>query len=220
MTEADKREFIEFMMSAEVLKFGDFVTKSGRNTPYFINTGNYRTGMQIATLAKFYSRLIKETVGSNFSAMFGPAYKGIPIAAATAANLAVEYGIDKPYFFNRKEVKDHGEGGNIVGYKPVDGDNIIIIEDVITAGTAVRETMPILKSSAKVNVNDMFISVNRCEIGQNDEKTAVMEIKEEFGIEVHSIITVKDIYNYLVENGSYRDILPKMEEYMSKYCVF
>ena len=175
--------------------------------------------MQIATLAKFYSKLIKETVGSNFSAMFGPAYKGIPIAAATAANLALEYGIDKPYFFNRKEAKDHGEGGNIVGYKPADGDNIIIIEDVITAGTAIRETMPVLKSTAEIEVKDMFISVNRCEIGQNSNKTAVMEVKDEFGIEVHSIITVKDIYEYLKETGIYKEMLVKMEGYMDKYCV-
>ncbi|HCT65075.1 MAG TPA: orotate phosphoribosyltransferase [Lachnospiraceae bacterium] len=220
MLSTAKIEFIEFMMSADVLRFGDFVTKSGRNTPYFVNTGNYKTGRQIATLAKFYSKLIKETVGQEFDAMFGPAYKGIPLAAATAANLATEYDIDKPYFFNRKEAKDHGEGGSLVGYKPVDNDNIIIIEDVITAGTAIRETMPVLFGAAKVVVKDMFISVNRCEVGQNSDKTAVMEVKEEFGIEVHAIITVKDIYEYLKEKGTYGDVLGKMEDYMAKYCVF
>ena len=220
MLDASKIEFIEFMMSADVLRFGDFVTKSGRNTPYFVNTGNYKTGKQIATLAKFYSKMIKETVGDEFDAMFGPAYKGIPLAAATAATLATEYDMDKPYFFNRKEVKDHGEGGNLVGYKPVDGDRIIIIEDVITAGTAIREPMPILFGAADVKVKDMFISVNRCEVGQNGNKTAVMEVMEEFGINVHSIITVKDIYEYLKEKGTYGDVLPKMEAYMEKYCVF
>jgi len=220
MLDASKIEFIEFMMSADVLRFGDFVTKSGRNTPYFVNTGNYKTGKQIATLAKFYSKLIKETLGSDFDAMFGPAYKGIPLAAATAANLAVEYDIDKPYFFNRKEAKDHGEGGNLVGYKPADGDKVIIIEDVITAGTAIRETMPVLFNAADVKVTDMFISVNRCEVGKEGNKTAVMEVMEEFGIKVHSIITVKDIYEYLKEKGTYGDVLPKMEEYMKKYCVF
>ncbi len=220
MLDASKIEFIEFMMSADVLRFGDFVTKSGRNTPYFVNTGNYKTGKQIATLAKFYSKMIKETVGDEFDAMFGPAYKGIPLAAATAATLATEYDMDKPYFFNRKEVKDHGEGGNLVGYKPVDGDRIIIIEDVITAGTAIRETMPILFGAADVKVKDMFISVNRCEVGQNGNKTAVMEVMEEFGINVHSIITVKDIYEYLKEKGTYGDVLPKMKAYMEKYCVF
>lgn len=215
-----KKGFIEFMMSADVLRFGDFVTKSGRNTPYFINTGNYKTGKQIATLGNFYANLIKETCGSEYDAMFGPAYKGIPLAAVTSAVLADKYDIDKPYFFNRKEVKDHGEGGSIVGYKPVDGDRVIIIEDVITAGTAIRETMPILYGAAKVKVNDMFISVNRCEVGQTEGKTAIMEVKEEFGLNVHSIVTVKDIYNYLKESGKFADMLPKMEAYMSKYCVF
>lgn len=219
ITEA-KKEFIEFMTDAEVLRFGDFVTKSGRNTPYFVNTGNFKTGKQIATLGKFYAALIKEACGDNFDCMFGPAYKGIPLAASAAAALYNEYGIDKPYFFNRKEEKDHGEGGSLIGYKPINGDRVIIIEDVITAGTAVRETMPILKSAADVAVNDMFISVNRCEFGQNPEKTTVMEVMEDFGINVHAIITVKDIYEYLKENGSYNDILPKMEDYMSKYCVF
>lgn len=220
MLDASKIEFIEFMMSADVLRFGDFVTKSGRNTPYFVNTGNYKTGKQIATLAKFYSKMITETIGDKFDAMFGPAYKGIPLAAATAATLATEYDIDKPYFFNRKEKKDHGEGGNLVGYKPQDGDNVIIIEDVITAGTAIRETMPILFDAADIKVKDMFISVNRCEVGKNGNKTAVMEVMEEFGINVHSIITVKDIYEYLKEKGTYGDFLPKMEEYMKQYCVF
>ena len=214
-----KKEFIEFMMESDVLRFGSFVTKSGRNTPYFINTGNYRTGKQSATLGKFYAQLVKEQCGDNFDCMFGPAYKGIPLAAACAGSLYDEYGIDKPYFFNRKEAKDHGEGGSLVGYKPKDGDNVIIIEDVITAGTAVRETMPILRNAADVEVKDMFISVNRCEIGQNASKTAVMEVMDEFGINVHSIVTVKDIYDYLKADGGYGDVLSDMEKYMEKYCV-
>ena len=214
-----KKEFIEFMMESDVLRFGSFVTKSGRNTPYLINTGNYRTGKQIATLGKFYAQLVMEQCGDNFDCMFGPAYKGIPLAAACAGSLYDEYGIDKPYFFNRKEAKDHGEGGSLVGYKPKDGDNVIIIEDVITAGTAVRETMPILRNAANVEVKDMFISVNRCEIGQNASKTAVMEVMDEFGIKVHSIVTVKDIYDYLKADGGYGDVLSDMEKYMEKYCV-
>ena len=215
-----KKEFIEFMMESDVLRFGDFVTKSGRNTPYFVNTGNFRTGKQIATLGKFYAELIKENCGDNFDCMFGPAYKGIPLATAAAGALYNEYKIDKPYFFNRKEEKDHGEGGSLVGYKPQDGDKVIIIEDVITAGTAVRETMPILKNAANVEVKDMFISVNRCEVGQNPEKTTIMEVMEDFGINVHAIITVQDIYEYLKQDGSYGDILTKMKEYMDTYCVF
>lgn len=214
-----KKEFIEFMVGADVLRFGNFVTKSGRNTPYFVNTGNYKTGAQIAKLAKFYAALIKESCGDNFDCMFGPAYKGIPLAAAGAAALYNEYEIDKPYFFNRKEEKDHGEGGSLVGYKPQDGDKVIIIEDVITAGTAIRETMPILTGAAKVNVSDMFISVNRCEVGTTPGKTAVMEVMEEFGINVHAIVDVTDIYEYLKESGKYNEVLPLMEEYMAKYCV-
>lgn len=219
MTEQTKREFIEFMMESDVLRFGSFVTKSGRNTPYFVNTGNYKTGKQIARLGGFYAKLVKETIGDEFDCMFGPAYKGIPLAAAAAAALYNDYGIDKPYFFNRKEEKDHGEGGSLIGYKPQDGDRAIIIEDVITAGTAVRETMPVLKNAADVSVDHMFISVNRCEFGQNPEKTTVSEVMEEFGINVHAIVTVADIHEYLKESGKYDDVLKDMEEYMKKYCV-
>lgn len=215
-----KKEFIEFMMATDVLRFGDFVTKSGRNTPYFVNTGNYKTGLQNSKLGEFYAALVKETVGEEFDAMFGPAYKGIPLATSVSGALARNFGIDKPFFFNRKEAKDHGEGGSIVGYKPKDGDRIIIIEDVITAGTAIRETMPVLTGCADVKVTDMFISVNRCEVGQTPGKTAVMEVGEEFGIQVHALITVQDIYAYLKEQGTYDEILPRMEAYMEQYCVF
>ena len=207
LTEA-KKKFIEFMMSADVLRFGDFTTKSGRKTPYFVNTGNYKTGMQNSCLGEFYAALVKETVGDDFDAMFGPAYKGIPLATSVSGALA------------RKEAKDHGEGGNIVGYKPQDGDRVIIIEDVITAGTAIRETMPVLKSCADVKVTDMFISVNRCEIGQNPGKTAVMEVGEEFGIKVHALVTVQDIREYLADKAEYAHLLPLMDAYMKQYCVF
>ena len=219
MLTAAKKEFIEFMMSADVLRFGSFVPKSGRNTPYFVNTGNYKTGLQNSRLGEFYAAAVKETVGGNFDAMFGPAYKGIPLATSTAGALARLYGIDKPFFFNRKEVKDHGEGGSLVGYKPQDGDNVIIIEDVITAGTAVRETVPVLKAAADVSLTDMFISVNRCEVGTTPGKTALMEVKEEFGITVHSIISVSDIYEYLQGRQEYAAVLKLMEEYMEKYCI-
>lgn len=219
MLNQGKKEFIEFMMSADVLRFGQFKTKSGRLTPYFVNTGNYRTGAQIATLGKFYAACVKETCGDNFDAMFGPAYKGIPLVTTTAASLARDFEIDKPYFFNRKEVKDHGEGGNLVGYQPKDGDRIIIIEDVITAGTAIRETLPVLKAEANVSIPDMFISVNRCEIGQVPGKTAIMEVKEEFGINVHPIVTVLDIKEYLEGQAQYAQVLEDMKRYMEQYCV-
>lgn len=214
-----KKAFIEFMMGADVLRFGEFTTKSGRQTPYFINTGNYRTGAQIAALGRFYAALVEEVCGGRFDGMFGPAYKGIPLVTATSAALATEYGIDKPFFFNRKEAKDHGEGGSLVGYKPKDGDRLIIIEDVITAGTAVRETMPILAACGDVTVTDMFISVNRCEVGQTPGKTAVMEVRETFGIDVHAIVTVADIHEYLKGQAKFSAMLPKMEAYMRQYCV-
>ena len=214
-----KKEFIEFMMSADVLRFGEFTTKSGRLSPYFVNTGNYKTGAQIATLGKFYAQCIMDNCGDNFDAMFGPAYKGIPLVTTAAGSLSRDFNIDKPYFFNRKEAKDHGEGGSLVGYKPQDGDRVIIIEDVITAGTAVRETVPVLQAAAKVSIPDMFISVNRCEVGQHAGKTAVMEVKEEFGINVHAIITVADIHEYLKEKPEYASVLSLMEQYMDKYCI-
>ncbi|MGI6030275.1 MAG: orotate phosphoribosyltransferase [Eubacteriales bacterium] len=207
-------------MDSDVLRFGSFVTKSGRHTPYFINTGNYRTGLQSSRLGDFYATLVKETIGDSFDAMFGPAYKGIPLATSVAGALARNYEIDKPFFFNRKEVKDHGEGGSIVGYQPKDGDRIIIIEDVITAGTAIRETMPVLQGCAQVSVPHMFISVNRCEVGQTPGKTAIMEVADEFGIQVHSIVDVQDIRDFLKEQGGYDDVLAAMETYMATYCVF
>ncbi|MFI3206300.1 MAG: orotate phosphoribosyltransferase [Clostridia bacterium] len=219
MLTARKKDFIEFMMSADVLRFGNFVTKSGRNTPYFVNTGNYKTGEQIAKLGEYYAELIKETIGEKFDCMFGPAYKGIPLATSVAAALYNKHGISKAFFFNRKEEKDHGEGGSIIGYKPIDGDKVIIIEDVITAGTAIREVMPILSSVAKTEVKDMFISVNRCEVGTTAGKTAIMEVSEEFGINVHPIITVMDIREYLSQDEKYVDLLVLMDDYMAKYCV-
>ncbi len=219
MSKLEKTKFIEFMLSAEVLRFGDFVTKSGRNTPYFVNTGNYKTGEQISRLGSFYAALISEALQQDFDAIYGPAYKGIPIATATAAALYNNWNLSKPYFFNRKEVKDHGEGGNLIGYAPQDGDRVIITEDVITAGTAVRENMPILMSAANVKIAGMFISVDRCEVGTTAGKTAIMEVKEEFGFEVFPIITVLDIYDYLKASDENKHYLTAMEEYMQKYCL-
>ena len=214
-----KREFIEFMLSADVLRFGHFVTKSGRNTQNFVNTGNYKTGAQLSRLGGYYADLVADTIGGDFDAMFGPAYKGIPLASACAVALYQNHQIDKLYFFNRKEIKDHGEGGSTVGYKPQDGDRIIIIEDVITAGTAVRETMPILKACANVTAPHMYISVDRCEVGATPGKTAIMEVQEEFGIQVHPIVTVVDIHEYLQQNGTDPSLLEAMEGYMEQYCI-
>ena len=215
----EKKQFLSFMEKADVLRFGDFVTKSGRNTPYFINTGNYKTGAQLSALGDFYASLVHSTLGEDYSAMFGPAYKGIPLAASCAVSLWNRYRTDKPYFFNRKEEKDHGEGGGIVGYTPVSGDKIILIEDVITSGASLREVMPILLHFGDVRVTDMFISVDRMEYGQTPGKTAVMEVSEEFGLRVHAIVTVKDIREWLQESGRDPQDIRRMDEYQEKYCV-
>lgn len=214
-----KKEFIQFMLSADVLRFGQFVTKSGRHTQYFVNTGNYKTGAQLSRLGRYYAQLVADVTGGDFDAMFGPAYKGIPLASACAMALYEEHQIDKPYLFNRKEVKDHGEGGAMVGYKLQDGDRVIVIEDVVTAGTALRESIPLLKACADVRIPHMFISVDRCEVGQTPGKTAIMEVEEEFGIQVHPLVTVVDIYEYLKGQGTDPALLEAMEGYMKQYCI-
>ena len=208
----NKKGFIDFMTGAGVLTFGDFTTKSGRKTPYFVNTGNYKTGMHISTLGDFYADCVIKS-GEQFNAMFGPAYKGITLAAATASSLYRNYGIDIPFFFNRKEIKDHGEGGAIVGYIPKDGDRIIIIEDVVTAGTAVRESLELLKAVADVNVTALFVSVDRMERGTGEQST-LDELRNELGVNVYSIITVRDIIDSL-PHGDER--ATKMEEYLALY---
>jgi len=208
-----KRGFIEFMAGAGVLTFGDFVTKSGRRTPYFVNTGNYKTGMHISKLGDYYADCVAQS-GERFDALFGPAYKGITLAAATAASLYRNHGLDVPYFFNRKERKDHGEGGALVGYAPKDGDRIVIIEDVVTAGTAVRESLELLKSTADITVTALFVSVDRMERGTGTRST-LDELRDEFGINVYSIITARDIIASLPE-GDARAV--KMEEYLAKYA--
>jgi len=207
-----KHEFINFMEEAGVLTFGDFTAKSGRKTPYFCNAGNYRTGKHISILGDYYADLIVAS-GEKYDALFGPAYKGITLAAAAAGSLYRNHGIDIPYFFNRKEVKTHGEGGSIVGYIPKDGDNIIIIEDVVTAGTAVRESLELLKATAEIKVTALFVSVDRMERGTGD-KTTLDELKEAHGINTYSIINVQDIIKSLPAGD---ERVKKIEEYLSQY---
>lgn len=188
-----KEEFIEFMVESGVLTFGDFVTKSGRQTPYFINTGNYKTGAQAARLGDYYAACIQERAPEGLSCLFGPAYKGIPLAVTAAASLYRSYGRDVPYCFNRKEAKDHGEGGSLVGYQLQDGDTVAIIEDVVTAGTALRETLALFDALGKqVTVSHLFVSVDRMERGTG-EKAALQEIQEEYGIQVCPLVTIRDI---------------------------
>ena len=166
-----REEFIHFMVRSGVLTFGDFVTKSGRKTPYFVNTGNYKTGAQAAQLGDYYAACIQERVPDGIEALFGPAYKGIPLVVSAASSLYRNYGRDLPYCFNRKEVKDHGEGGMMVGYRPQDGDRIAVIEDVVTAGTAVKESIQLFKQVADVRMEALFVSVDRMERG--DRKSVV-----------------------------------------------
>lgn len=207
-----REDFIEFMIGAGVLTFGDFTTKSGRKTPYFINTGNYKTGAQISALGDYYADCIIES-GEKFDALFGPAYKGIPLSVAAASSLYRNHKLDVPYCFNRKEAKDHGEGGAIVGYQPKAGDRLAIIEDVVTAGTAVRESIELLSHIAPVTIAALFVSVDRMERGTG-ELSALDELRETLGIKVYPIITVRDIIN-AIPAGDGRKL--KMEEYLAAY---
>jgi len=207
-----KADFIQFMMDAGVLTFGDFITKSGRKTPYFINTGNYKTGAQISKLGDYYAEAIAAS-GARFDALFGPAYKGIPLSVAAASSLYRNHGRDVPYCFNRKEIKDHGEGGAIVGYQPSAGDRLIIIEDVVTAGTAVRESITLLSKIAPVKIEALFVSADRMERGTG-ELSALDELRQTLNIKVYPIITVRDIIDTLPD-GDGRKL--KMEEYLVSY---
>ena len=224
-----KENFIKFMVQSGVLTFGDFVTKSGRNTPYFINTGNYRTGAQAQKLGQYYASCIAANMGENgiseeTNVLFGPAYKGIPLAVSTSIALYAEYRREFNYCFNRKEKKDHGEGGNMVGHKLQAGDRVLITEDVITAGTAVRETLPLLLGVEGVKVEGLIVSVDRMERGKG-EKTAIQELYDDFGIRTYPIVTVREVIDTLhnVEiDGKIvidDDTREKMEKYLDKYCV-
>ncbi len=191
-----KSEFIEFMVDCQVLKFGDFVTKSGRKTPFFINTGFYRTGSQLRRLGQYYARAISEKYGTDFDVLFGPAYKGIPLSVTTAAAISELYGNDVGYCSNRKEVKDHGDKGILLGSPIKDGDKVVIIEDVTTAGTSIQETLPIIKAQGDVNVIGMVVSVDRMERGQG-VRSALCEIRENYGIETTAIVTMADVVEHL-----------------------
>ena len=212
-----KENFIRFMVQNGVLKFGEFTLKSGRIAPYFINTGNYKTGKQLAKLGEYYAACIQE---NNLTAetLVGPAYKGIPLSVATAIALANRYDIDVNYCFDRKEVKDHGEGGLFVGKQLIDGEKVIIIEDVMTSGKALREILPKLAAAAKVEVVGMIISVDRREKALNSELSAVTEAKKEFGIDVYSVVTMDDIIA-AIEKGVIdgKEHLPAMYQYREVY---
>lgn len=211
--EGYKREFIKFLEDAGVLKFGDFTAKSGRKIPYFINAGDIKTGEQIQKLGEFYAKAYFEKVGNKKSVLYGPAYKGIPIAVSVAVALAKD-GLDVPFFFNRKEEKDHGEGGVFVGYKPQAGEDVVIVEDVITAGTAIRESMAILSKLDGVNVKATFVMVDRKEKGQG-EKSAMAEVTDEFGFPVYSVVDVYDIIEYLEEDEANKENVDRIKAYLA-----
>ena len=217
-----REEFIHFMVRSGVLTFGDFTTKSGRKTPYFVNTGNYKTGAQAARLGDYYAACIQENMPQGITALFGPAYKGIPLAVTAAASLDRNYGRDLPYCFNRKEAKDHGEGGVMVGYQPQAGDDIAIVEDVVTAGTAVRESIELFKHVADVNIRALFVSVDRMERGTRD-CTTLDELREDYGIQVYPIVTIREVidclHNQPVDGKVYidDDLRERMEAYLTTY---
>ena len=210
--EAYKREFIEFLQSAGVLKFGDFTAKSGRKIPYFINAGDIKTGEQIQKLGEFYAKAYFEKLGNKNAVLYGPAYKGIPIAVSVAVALA-RHGLDLPFFFNRKEEKDHGEGGVFVGCVPKKSEEIVIVEDVITAGTAIRESMEILSKIDGAKVSAVFVMVDRKEKGKT-EKSAMEEISGEFGFPVYSVVDVYDIIEYLEEDEANRENVERIKKYL------
>ncbi|WP_317310779.1 orotate phosphoribosyltransferase [Clostridium thermobutyricum] len=217
-----KKEFIDFMIECGVLTFGDFVTKSGRKTPFFVNTGNYKKGSQLKRLGEFYAKAIKENFGDKYDLLFGPAYKGIPLTVTTTIALSNLYDIDVDYCSNRKEIKDHGDKGILLGGKIKDGDRVLIVEDVTTAGTSIYETMPILKEQGDVDVKGLIISVDRMERGKG-EKSALAEIREKFGFKTCAIVTMKEVINYLSEkeiDGKKvldEEILKRIDAYYKEY---
>ena len=191
-----KKEFIEFMIDCNVLKFGDFVTKSGRKTPFFVNTGFYRTGSQLKRLGEYYAQAIHDHFGFDFDVLFGPAYKGIPLSVAATIAISEKYDKDIRYCSNRKEVKDHGDKGILLGSPIQDGDKVIIIEDVTTAGTSIQETLPIIKAQGDVEVGGLVVSVDRMERGHG-EKSALTEISEKYGMKTTAIVTMEEVVEHL-----------------------
>lgn len=217
-----QEEFILFMVRSGVLTFGDFTTKSGRKTPYFVNTGNYKTGAQAAKLGDYYAACIQNNLPDGVDCLFGPAYKGIPLAVTAAASLYRSYDRDLPYCFNRKEAKDHGEGGSVVGYQPKANDNVVIVEDVVTAGTAVRESIELFKQIAPVHMKALIVSVDRMERGTKDCST-LDELRQDHGIAVYPIVTVREIIAFLhnrpVDGTVVLDdkLKSAMDDYLAQY---
>ena len=216
--QSHQRSFIDFMTSAGVLTFGDFTTKSGRKTPYFVNTGLYRSGAQLSELGRAYADTIEHSFPGGFDVLFGPAYKGIPLVTAVAMAFA-ERGRDVDFCFNRKEAKDHGEGGVLVGRPLRDGDRVLIIEDVTTAGTSIRETVPILRAAARIDLAGLVVSVDRQErSGDVGDRSALQQLAEEFQMPTAAIVDLDDILEHLGECLSEED-RRRVEAYRARYGV-
>lgn len=192
-----KQDFIDFMLDSRVLKFGDFTLKSGRKSPFFMNAGAYQNGGQLIRLGEYYARAIHDTYGLDFDILFGPAYKGIPLAVATVMAISKIYGVNIRYCANRKEVKDHGDTGILLGSKLRDGDRVVIIEDVTTSGASMAETVPILRAQADVEILGLMVSLNRMEVGLEGKVSALDEIKEKYGFSAGAIVTMQDVMDYL-----------------------
>ena len=192
-----KQEFINFMVESEVLKFGEFTLKSGRKSPFFMNAGAYVTGTQLRRLGEYYAKAIHDNYGLDFDVLFGPAYKGIPLAVATSMAISELYGKEVRYCSNRKEVKDHGDTGILLGSKLKDGDRVVIIEDVTTSGKSIEETFPILKAQADVEIVGLMVSLNRMEVGLGGKVSALDEIKERYGFETSAIVSMADVVEHL-----------------------
>lgn len=203
--ESYKKEFIEFMVDCQVLKFGEFVLKSGRKSPFFMNAGGYVTGAQLAKLGEYYAKAIHEHYGDDFDVLFGPAYKGIPLSVATTIAYSKLYGKEIRYCSNRKEVKDHGDTGILLGSKLKDGDKVVIIEDVTTSGKSMEETVPIIRAQADIEIKGLMVSLNRMERGKG-EKSALEEIKELYGFDTNAIVTMADVVEYLYNKPYKGDI--------------
>lgn len=224
--ESYKRDFIEFMVKSDVLKFGDFTLKSGRRSPFFMNAGAYVTGEQLHQLGIYYAQAINQNFGLDFDVIFGPAYKGIPLSVVTAIAIHELYGKEVSYCSNRKEVKDHGaDAGNLLGAELHDGDRVVMVEDVTTSGKSIDETYPILKGAADVDIKGLIVSLNRMEVGKGGKVTAQQEIQEKYGFPVASIVTMEEVVNYLHGkeiDGRVAiddDIKQKIEEYYLEYGV-
>ena len=194
--EAYKSEFIDFMVDSDVLKFGDFTLKSGRKSPFFMNAGAYVTGSQLSRLGQYYARAIHAHYGEDFDVLFGPAYKGIPLSVATVIAFSQLYGKDIKYCSNRKEAKDHGDAGILLGSPIKDGDRVVIIEDVTTSGKSIEETFPIIKAQGNVEIKGLIVSLNRMERGKGN-KSALEEIKDLYGFEANAIVSMADVVEYL-----------------------